>query len=72
MTDSNLTPSGLRAPADCKSDKWIGDYVHICDRTGDVMDEFDDAFRHCRCFQPTKEILALQDEINVRLDLGRQ
>lgn len=52
-------------------DKWIGDYLHVCDRTGEVLDELDDDFRHCRCFQPSKAILALQDAINVRLDLER-
>lgn len=71
MTDANPPGGGSPAPSDCKTDKWIGDYVHICDRTGGVVDEFDDDFRHCRCFQPTKEILALQDAINVRLDAGR-
>jgi hypothetical protein len=70
---SGTTPpdSGLARPDDCKTDKWIGDYVHICDRTGAVLDEFDDDFRHCRCFQPTKQILALQDAINVRLNASR-
>ena len=50
---------------------FLGKFLHVCDKTGEMLDEFDDDFRHCRCFQPTNEILALQDAINVRMDASR-
>lgn len=52
--------------------QFLGEYLHVCDRTGELCDEFDDAFAQCRCLQPTAEILALQDAINVRLDQARR
>lgn len=54
------------------SSKFLGDYLHVCDRSGEILDEFDDDFRHCRCHQPSAEVLALQDAISVRLDAGRR
>lgn len=73
MTVEKPADSALARPEEinCKTDKWLGDYLHVCDRSGVLVDEFDDDFRHCRCFQPTPEILNLQDEINVRIDLHR-
>lgn len=35
------------------------------------IDEFQDEFAVCRCFQPTPEVLAIQDAINIRLDAMR-
>lgn len=50
-----------------------GDYLHQCTRNSDrLIDETCDEFIHCRCFQPTAEVLALQDKLIIALDAKRK
>lgn len=47
-------------------------FSHHCPfHGGRSIDEHMDEFRLCRCFAPTKQVLRLQDNINVRLDYVR-
>lgn len=47
----------------------LGLYAHSCSEwDGMVIDEFDPEFVACGCFQPTPEILAIQDSLAVEMD----
>lgn len=49
-------------------------YAHNCSSQvlpAFFIDETCDEFMLCRCFDPTPEILSLQDAIAVRLDIKR-
>lgn len=50
----------------------ISFYGHECSEwDGLWIDEACDEFACCKCYQPTPELLAIQDEINVKLDFQR-
>ena len=47
-------------------------YAHACDAwNGWLIDETDPAFHRCRCFQPTPDLLAIQDAHAIALDYQR-
>lgn len=47
-------------------------YLHACTALhGTLIDETDIAFHRCRCFQPSPELLAIQDAHAVELDRMR-
>ena len=50
----------------------LGLYAHTCSEwDGLVIDEYDAEFIVCACFQPTPEILSLQDGLAVAMDKTR-
>lgn len=48
-----------------------GAYLHDCPAVGWHIDETCNEFIRCRCFQPTPEILEIQDRLAVAMDAKR-